>query len=189
MMKYPATLAAVLFLVSGAAHAQLGGNGDAPIFVESDTLEGFQSDGRAVYEGNVRATQGDSRLTTDKLTAVCTRTAATPNEGIGTCEEIRQLIAENNVLFTAPKLQIKGDRAEYDYPTDTITITGDVIMTRDKDAVIRGKKVVYQVSAGLASISSSGDRVQAILTPQSRNGAAEPAPSQPAPSQPPARPN
>jgi lipopolysaccharide export system protein LptA len=182
MTKYSVSLAAALFLFSGAAHAQLGGNGDAPIFVESDTLQGFQADGRAVYEGNVRATQGDSRLTTDKLTAVCSRTAASSAAGAGTCEEIRQLIAENNVLFTAPKLQIKGDRAEYDYPTDTITITGDVIMTRDKEAVIRGKKVVYQVGAGLASISSSGDRVQAILTPQQSSRPAQPAPA-------PARPN
>jgi lipopolysaccharide export system protein LptA len=189
MMKYPATLAAALLLFSGVAHAQLGGRGDAPIFVESDTLQGFQADGRAVYEGNVRATQGDSQLTTDKLTAVCSQTAASSAAAAGACEEIRSLIAENNVLFTAPKLQIKGDRAEYDYPTDTITITGDVIMTRDKEAVIRGKKVVYQVSAGLASISSSGDRVQAILTPQQSDRSAQPAPGQPAPSQPPARPN
>jgi lipopolysaccharide export system protein LptA len=184
MMKCSATLAAALVLFSGVAHAQLGGRGDAPIFVESDTLEGFQRDGRAVYQGNVRATQGDSQLTTDKLTAVCSQTVASSAAAAGACEEIRSLIAENNVLFTAPKLQIKGDRAEYDYPTDTITITGDVIMTRDKDAVIRGKKVVYQVSAGLASISSSGDRVQAILTPQQSSRPAQPAPSTPAPARP-----
>lgn len=186
MMKYSVTLAAALFLASGGAHAQLGGKGDAPIFVESDRLDGFQADGRAVYTGNVRATQGESQLTTDKLTAVCSRVAPTAGQAAEAtpCEEIRQLIAENNVLFTAPRLQIKGDRAEYDYPTDTITITGDVIMRRENEAVIRGKKVVYQVSAGLASISSSGDRVQAILQPQSRSNA-----PQPAPAQPPARPN
>lgn len=191
MTKYPATLAMVLFLFSGAAaHAQLGGAGNSPIFVESDRLDGFQADGRAVYTGNVRATQGESQLSTDKLTAVCSRVAPPAGQTADAqpCEEIRQLIAENNVLFTAPKLQIRGDHAEYDYPTDTITITGDVIMRREDEALIRGKKVVYQVSAGLASISSSGDRVQAILQPQS-NRAAQPGPAQPAPAQQPARPN
>ena len=129
MMKYPVTLAAALFLFSGAAaHAQLGGSPDSPIFVESDKLDGFQADGRAIYTGNVRATQGDSQLTTDKLTAVCSRAAAPAGQSAADqpCEEIRQLIAESNVLFIAPRLQIRGDRAEYDYPTDTITITGDL---------------------------------------------------------------
>jgi len=187
MMNYPMTLAAALLVLSGAsAHAQLGGSGSSPVFVESDRLDGFQADGRAVYTGNVRATQGESQLTTDKLTAVCSRVAPAADQAAdaASCEEIRSLIAENNVLFTAPRLQIKGDRAEYDYASDTITITGDVIMRRESEAVIRGKKVVYQVSAGLASISSSGDRVQAILQPQSRSNA-----PQPAPAQPPARPN
>jgi lipopolysaccharide export system protein LptA len=186
MMKYTVTLAAALFVFSGAAHAQLGGSADSPIFVESDKLDGYQADGRAIYTGNVRATQGDSQLTTDKLTAVCSRAAAPAGQTTAAqpCEEIRQLIAESNVLFVAPRLQIRGDRAEYDYPTDTITITGDVIMRREDEAVIRGKKVVYQVAAGVASISSSGDRVQAILTPQPRSSTT---PAQPAP--PPARPN
>ena len=163
-----------------------------PIFVELDKLDGYQADGRAIYTGNVRATQGELQLTTDKLTAVCSRAVAPAGQTAAAqpCEEIRQLIAESNVLFVAPRLQIGGDRAEYDYPTDTITITGDpVIMRREDEAVIRGKKVVYQVAAGVASISSSGDRVQAILTPQPRDSTtpAQPAPSQPAP--PPARPN
>jgi lipopolysaccharide export system protein LptA len=187
MTKYPVTLAATLFLFSSAAHAQLGTEADAPIFVESDTFDFFQTEGRGVYTGNVRATQGESQLTTDKLTAVCSRTAAPAGEAAGDqpCEEIRQLVAENNVLFTAPRLQIKGDRAEYDYPTDTITITGDVIMRRDQEAVIRGKKVVYQVAAGLANISAGSDRVQGILTPQRGSNR----PAQPAPAQPSARPN
>ncbi len=183
MTKYPVTLAAMLFLLSGAAaHAQLGGQGDAPIFVESDTFDFFQTDGRGVYTGNVRATQGDSQLTTDKLTAVCSRAAVPRGQTASDqpCEEIRQLVAESNVLFTAPRLQIRGDRAEYDYPTDTITITGDVIMRRDEEAVIRGTKVVYQVAAGLANISAGSNRVQGILTPQQRNRPAQPAPAQPA---------
>ena len=188
MTKYSAALTAALFVFSGTAHAQLAAQSDAPIFVESDTFDFFQTDGRGVYTGNVRATQGESQLTTDKLTAVCSRAAAPAGQAASEqpCEEIRQLIAENNVLFTAPRLQIRGDRAEYDYPTDTITITGDVILRRDEDAVIRGKKVVYQVAAGLANISAGGDRVQGILTPQPRKSTA---PAQPAPAQPPARPN
>jgi lipopolysaccharide export system protein LptA len=101
------------------------------------------------------------------------------------CEEIRQLIAEANVLYTAPDLKIRGDRAEYDYPTDTITITGDVIMTRGDEAVIRGTQIVYNVGAGLSRMTAGNNRVQSILTPQDKGATdqpAQPAPAQRAPS-------
>ncbi len=199
MTKPLMTLAAAVFLLSGtAAHAQIGGSGDAPVIVKSTTFDFFQAEGRSVYSGNVVATQGESQLTTDKLTAVCSRAAPPPGQTANDqpCEEIRQLIAENNVLYTAPKMKISGDRAEYDYPSDTITITGDVILSRENEAMIRGNKVVYQVSAGLANISAGSGRVTGILQPQSRNSnqparpaPAQPAPAQPAPAQPPARPN
>ena len=48
---------------------------------------------------------------------------------------------------------IRGDRAEYDYPTDTITVTGMVIMARGKEGVVRGNKVVYQVGPGLVTVT------------------------------------
>jgi lipopolysaccharide export system protein LptA len=173
--------AAALFLFSGAAHAQIGGSPDSPIIIVSDTFDGYQSDGRGVWKGNVRATQGESTMTTDKLTMVCSRAAPPSGQAVSDqpCEEVRQLIAEDNVLFVTPRMQIRGDRAEYDYPSDTITITGAVILTRDKDAVMRGSKVVYQVGAGLANISAGNDRVTSILQPERSNR----------PSAPPASPN
>jgi lipopolysaccharide export system protein LptA len=187
MKKFAGTLVAAVFLASGAAHAQVGQGGD--VVVVADKFDFFQKEGRSVYTGNVQATQGESVLTTDKLTSICSRAAPPPGQTADAqpCEEIRQLIAENNVLYTAPKMKISGDRAEYDYPSDTITITGDVIMSRENEAMIRGKKVVYQVSAGLANISAGNERVTGILTPQQPSNRA--APAQPAPAQPPARPN
>ena len=183
MTKYLATVAAAFFLFSATAHAQIAG-GDAPVVIQGDRFDGYQADGRGVWVGNVRATQGESLLTTDKLITVCPPAAPAQNGADGSCEEIRQLIAENNVLYTAPNLKIRGDRAEYDYPTDTITITGDVILTRGDEAVMRGNKVVYQVSAGQANVTANTGRVTGIFTPQ--RGANSNQPAQP---QPPARPN
>jgi lipopolysaccharide export system protein LptA len=190
MMKRLIALASALAIstlaAASAAHAQIG-RGDAAVFVEADNLEYFQEDGRAVYTGNVRATQGEARITTDKLTAVCSRPSAPTGQSASDqpCEEIRQLVAENNVLYTAPDLKIRGDRAEYDYPTDTITITGDVIMTRGQEAVIRGSRIVYNVGAGLSRMTAGNNRVQSILTPQEKRESSQPAqrpPAQPAPS-------
>lgn len=160
------------------AHAQIGSSGSA-VEVEADNLEYFQADGRAVYTGNVRAIQGEAQITTDKLTAVCSlsRAPAGQNQAGQPCEEIRQLVAESNVLYTTPDLRIRGDRAEYDYPTDTITITGDVIMTRGNEAVMRGTRIVYNVGQGVSRMTAGNQRVNTILTPQDSDERRQPAPA------------
>jgi lipopolysaccharide export system protein LptA len=79
-----------------------------------------------------------------------------------------------------PDLRIRGDRAEYDDPTDTITITGDVIMTRGNEAVMRGTRIVYNVGQGVSRMTAGNERVNTILTPEPSDERAQPAPA-PAP--------
>lgn len=163
-------------LSAGVAHAQIG-RSDAPIEIKSSQASYLQNEGRGIYTGNVVATQGDSRITTDKLTVVC-QTGPAANGEAPACEAIEKLIAEGNIYYTAPDVRIKGDRAQYDYPTDTITITGDVILSRGKDGVVRGKQVVYKVGEGRTIITGGQqDRVTSIFTPARRDPAATPAPA------------
>ena len=179
MTRIAAVLAALAATTSlMPLHAQIGSSGSA-VEVEADNLEYFQSDGRAVYTGNVRATQGQAQITTDKLTAVCSLGSAPAGQSQTgqPCEEIRQLVAESNVLYTTPDLRIRGDRAEYDYPTDTITITGDVIMTRGNEAVMRGTRIVYNVGQGVSRMTAGNERVNTILTPEPSDERAQPAPA------------
>ena len=172
---------AAAVLACGAAQAQIG-RSDAPIEITSSQASYLQNEGRGVYTGNVVATQGDSRITTDKLTVICQTGPAAGGEAPA-CEAIEKLIAEVNIYYTAPDVRIKGDRASYDYPSDTITITGDVILSRGADGVVRGKQVVYKVGEGRTIITGGQqDRVTSIFTPASRTPAT-PAPT-PAPTTP-----
>lgn len=155
---------------ASAAHAQID-RSESPIEIKSDTGEYFQKEGRGVYIGNVSAVQGNSRLTTDKLTMVCSRTAE------GECEEIQKLIAEGNVVYTAPDATIRGDRGEYDYPSDTITLTGDVISKRGDEGVIHGNRMVYNVGEGRAQITATGQRVTSIFNRAKKQTGGQPAPS------------
>jgi lipopolysaccharide export system protein LptA len=176
-----ATLAAAL---PGAASAQIGSDSDAPIEITSETSEYLQKEGVILFLNNVIATQADARITTNKLTATCMRAQPAAGQSIEDqpCEELRQIVAEGDVLYTAPDVKIRGDRAEYDYTTDTITITGDVVLSRGAEGVVRGTKVVYQVGAGHTSISSDKDRVMAIFeSAKPRNSTPNPPATQPAP--------
>lgn len=169
-------------LLASPAMAQIG-RSDAPIEITSDKTEYLQNEGRGLYTGNVIATQGDSRITTDRLTFVCTKSKPAAGEE-ATCQEIEQLVAEGQVYYTAPDVKIKGDRAQYDYPTDTITITGDVILSRGNEGVVRGTQVVYKVGEGRSVITAGKNRVTTILVPASKQKPADGATTTPAPATP-----
>jgi lipopolysaccharide export system protein LptA len=176
--------AAAAAVLAGPAFAQIG-RGDAPVEITSKQGEYLQNEGRGVYTGDVVATQGDSRITTDKLTVVCTTAAPAAGEEAA-CEAMEQLLAEGRVYYTAPDVKIRGDRAQYDYPSDTITITGDVILSRGNEGVVRGTQVVYKVSEGRTVITAGSNRVTSIFTPAKREpgAAASAAPTPSAASRP-----
>ena len=163
-----AILTAAAIAGASAALAQID-RSEAPIEITSNNFEYFQKEGRGVYTGNVAAVQGDSRMTTDKLTAICRRTAAQ-----GECEEIRVLIAEGNVIYTAPEVMIRGDRGEYDYPSDTITLTGSVISKRGDEGVMQGTRMVYSVGEGRVTLTAQGDRVTSIFNTAKKQPAPAP---------------
>lgn len=172
---------AFLALAGAPAFAQIG-QSDAPIEITARQTEYFQNDGRGIYTGNVVATQGDSRITSDKLTFICTKSAPRADNA-QSCDEIEQLIAEGNVFYIAPDVRIRGSKAEYDFPTDTITITGDIIMSRGEDGVVRGTRVVYSIGEGRTVITAGEKRVVTVF-----NTAKKPAAAPATPGAPPAAP-
>jgi lipopolysaccharide export system protein LptA len=164
-----AMLVALALAGAGGAYAQIA-NSDEPVEVTADRVEALRSDGRAVYSGNVNATQGITQIKSDTLTIVCARPAGRGQPADNACGEIEQMIAEGNVFYTTPEEKIRGDRAEYDYRSDTITITGDVIMSRGDEGVIRGTRLIYDVAAGRATVTAGGTKVQSIFIPTARDG-------------------
>lgn len=163
------------------AQAQIG-KSDAPVEVTSRQGEYLQNEGRGVYTGDVVATQGDSRITTDKLTVLCARETTAPGATEDASCEMEKLIAEGRVYYIAPDVRIRGDKAEYDFPSDTITITGDVILSRGEDGVVRGTTVVYTIGEGRTVITAGTKRVVTVFNTAKKEEPAEgAAPATPAP--------
>lgn len=175
---------AMAFLAFAAtpAFAQIG-QSDAPVEITSQQGEYLQNEGRGVYTGNVVATQGDSRITTDKLTVICSKSPATGGSAAPSCDELEVLVAEGHVYYMAPDVRIRGDKAEYDFPSDTITITGDVILSRGEDGVVRGTRVVYSIGQGRTIITAGEKRVITVFNTAKKPAATTPAPAPTAPVQ------
>jgi lipopolysaccharide export system protein LptA len=182
--------AAIAVLAAGSASAQLA-TGDQAIEIKATQGEYLQNEGRGVYLGNVVATQGDNRIMTDKLTVICRKSVVPAGSNDKpVCEATEQLIAEGNVYYIAADVKIRGDRAQYDYAADTITITGEVIMSRGTEGVIKGTQVVYSVSEGRTKVTAGAERVTTVLTPAKKGDApTNTAPPATPPAAPPAKPN
>jgi lipopolysaccharide export system protein LptA len=187
-MKWVFAGIALAAAVFGAtpAFGQINKQG-GPIEVGADKAEAMTDQGRYIYTKNVVVTQGDARLKTDKLTIVCTVTPA-PVGAAGSrssgqaCDEMQSLVAEGSVYYLTPDGKIRGDRAVYDYAAKVITVTGDVILSRDDGSVVNGTQLIYEVDAGKAVMTSSnGKGVFSYFNPQSKKNAA-PAPVAPVPS-------
>lgn len=171
---------AALAMTAAAAEAQIGRQG-GPMDITSDRLEVIDAESRAVFTGNVDAAQGDTRLRADVVDVYFDRNsrAATPASGFG---EVQRVIATGDVFYVTPDEVARGDRAVYQITTETITMTGNVVLTRGEN-VITGSCLIADLVTGRSQVNPpqcsdgtadgttvSTGRVRAVLFPSSNEG-------------------
>lgn len=156
------------------------GQPGSPIDISAKSTQVFQQERRVVYQGEVEALQGTSRLRTPQLTLWYSNnnavkgSAAPAGGGAGPLERME---AEGPVFFVTPTQSAKGDHGSYSAADDTITLTGNVVLTQDKN-VSTGDKLVIHQKTGLATLSSekSGGRVRGVFVNEDKGKAAPGAP-------------
>ena len=62
-----------------------------------------------------------------------------------------------------------------------ITVTGDVIVSRCDEGVMRGTEVVYNIDEGKVKVTAGNARVLSIITPKKKDAQPGTAPAAPAP--------
>lgn len=146
-------------LVASAASAQglsLGTHDtSAPIAVSADNFSGDFQTKVGVYSGNVLVSQGDFKLHADKVTVMVAE--GKPN----------RIVAAGNIVFNAPSGTATGDQGIYDLGPRTITLSGRVVLTKEKN-VMRGTQLVINLATGKAVLGAQGmpgGRVQGLFTP------------------------
>jgi len=142
---------AVLFMTAAAAAASgvdLGGrDSGAPISVTADAFTGDLQTKIGVYSGNVIVSQGSFKLHADQV-----RVAVANGKP-------SHIVATGHVLV--------GDKGIYDLAARDVTLTGSVVLTKDKN-VMRGTMLVVDLDSGKASFTAKGmpgGRVQGLFTP------------------------
>jgi lipopolysaccharide export system protein LptA len=171
-------------LVGGAAIGQVrqeqptsalkGHNSNAPVDVTADRIEVQDRADRAIFAGNVHATQAELTLDTQRLTVAYSNA---PQNGGGTGVQIRRLDAAGGVVVHSPSETAKGDFGIYDLDHKLITVIGNVQLTRGPN-VVNGQRLVINIESGRAvvdggppGVNSSGGRVTGHFTvPQKNSG-------------------
>ena len=150
-----------------------------PVKITAAALEVHDKDKVATFSGDVVVTQGDTVMRCQFLTvfydadAVGKEAKATPKApskgaaksapppaGSGQQQQIRRMEATGGVVVNQKDQTATGDRADFDMPTNTVILSGNVVVTRGQD-VLRGQKMVVNMTDGVSRIE--GGRVDALI--------------------------
>jgi lipopolysaccharide export system protein LptA len=216
ILRFPTVLLASLALnvAAGAQAPQQPGsamqgiqlNRDQPVKIESDALEVRDKSRQATFMGNVKLTQGETILQSklliifyedtsaaapaQKKSAAAAQKGATVPGG----QQIKRAEAKGDVRVTQKDQTAKGDNGVFDVKTNSVTLTGNVVVTQGTN-VLRGDRMVVNLDTGVARVESDKTkRVEGLFNPSTAQQpaaapAAAPAPqkdAKPAPAAPPA---
>ena len=152
-------------------------NRDQPVKIEAATLEVRDKDKVATFSGDVKVQQGDTGLRCKSLVvlyepdakdgAAPANTMPAAEAGPGGEQRIKRLEARGSVVVTQKEQTATGELGIFDMKTNTVTLTGNVIMTQGKN-VLRGDRLVVDLTSGVSKVESGKNgqgRVQGLFQP------------------------
>ena len=175
-------LAATLTLASASANAQknqgqqgqgppnalqgFSQNRDEPVKIQAASLEVRDKDRMATFSGDVHVIQGDTEMRCKSLVVFydeepAARGAKTSDSG---SKQIRRIEAKGGVTVTQKEQNASGDSGIFDMRANTVTLVGNVIVTRGTD-VLRGQRLLVDLGTGLTKMDQG--RVEGLFQPRS----------------------
>jgi lipopolysaccharide export system protein LptA len=155
------------------------GAGSGPIDISADELEVVNTENRAVWKGNVEAIQGMDRLRTPLLTVFFAKSNPAPGAAgappppppkpastsasgglTGNFGSIQRMEAEGPVYYVTPTQNARGDHATYEAASNTIVMTGNVVVVQDKNVVQGDKLTIDTVTNHSVMVSNAQSRTQ-----------------------------
>jgi len=155
--------------------AQSGGSGGSlsfdsivegrnlPIDVTADTLELVQSEQKAMFRGNVEASQGVLMLRAQEIALYYN------DDAKGDEQPVDQVEANGGVTMTTEKEKVTADKLVYKINEAKIYLLGNVVLARDGNT-LKGDTLVIDLVTGYSRIEGSpqnGGRVRARFNPAS----------------------
>jgi lipopolysaccharide export system protein LptA len=148
-------------------------NRDKPVKIQAASLEVRDKDKVATFSGDVHVVQGDTDLRCKTLvvyyedgSAKTGLAAAQPGPGGG--GQIRRMEASGGVVVNQKEQVATGDRGEFDMRTNTVTLIGNVVVTKGQD-VLKGQRLIVNLASGVSRMESGGGRVEGLFQSKGRS--------------------
>jgi lipopolysaccharide export system protein LptA len=149
-------------------------NRDQPVKIQSDQLSVRPKENVATFTGNVIVTQGDTEMRSKVLVVyyvdaskpatapATTMKSAPPGAPPGSSEQqqIRRIEATGGVVVTQKEQNAAGDSGVFDMQSNTVTLNGNVVVTRGKD-IVRGQRMIVDLTSGVSHVE--GGRVDMLI--------------------------
>jgi lipopolysaccharide export system protein LptA len=147
-------------------------NRDQPVKIQADRLEVRDKDKVATFTGNVHVTQGDTEMRSKVLVVYYEdngrggASAPAPKmsaPGSNEQQQIRRIEASGDVRVTQHDQNAVGEKGIFDMQSNTVTLTGNVVITRGKD-VMRGQRLVVDLNSGVSRVeSANGGQIEGLF--------------------------
>jgi lipopolysaccharide export system protein LptA len=141
-------------------------NRDEPVKIRAASLEVREKDKMATFTGDVYVVQGDTEMRCKVLVVsyeaeTGTRTANAAASGPGGGDrQIRLIEAKGDVVVIQKDQNATGDAATFNMRENTVTLLGNVVVTRGAN-VLRGQRLVVDLTSGVSKMD--GGRIDSIF--------------------------
>jgi len=146
-------------------------NRDQPVKIQAASLEVRDKDKIATFSGDVQVFQGDTELRCKLLNVfyddeATPKGAKTADAGPADQRQIRRIEAKGGVIVNQKDQTASGDAATFNMRENTVTLVGNVVVTRGQD-VLRGHRLVVDLTTGITKMDQG--RVEGLFQSSSRN--------------------
>lgn len=165
----PAKRPSVAEEVQGGMLGSFKADRNAPMNIEADTFELRDASNTALFEGDVRARQGELLVRTAELTAFLSGQGGmgfgSPADDAGAKakgrekSEIVRLEARRKVILTSKDQSASGEWADFNVKANTALLGGAVTVTRATDDplkpdVIKGERLKMDLTTGISQVEA-----------------------------------
>ena len=141
---------------------------DEQIQIVADKLITNSAEKFAEFIGDVRASQGNLVITSERL-RIYYRDDPDRNENQTSQESIKRVVANGNVQISSEKYKAQADRVEYDLDSQVFVLIGENSTVTSGKNVLTGSKITVSRKNGQIKVESSPQkRVKAVFYPEEK---------------------
>ncbi len=139
-----------------------------PVKIASASLEFRDHSKEATFAGNVHIVQGDLDLRCNTLVVFYEHenSKVGAKKAAGGSQQIRRMEARGSVIITQNHQRAVGDRADFDMPGNTVTLSGNVVVTQCAN-VLRGQRLIVDMTTGISRMEGP---IDGMLSGKSSDG-------------------